>query len=155
MLTRIIQDMVLEGGKPAKLVAQEVGKPYPTLLREINPYDRGAKVGAESLIPLMRSAGSLKPLEHLAKSMGCLLVPVGGAGATPWQAAGQALEALEESAGLTKTLRKILAQGGCDREDMAYVEAAGNAMAQAVLALVEGLRAMPVVADSKGLNKVA
>ncbi len=66
----VIRAMVLEGGKPAKEVAREVGKPYPTLLREINPTDPSAKLGVELLVPLMRACNSVLPLRHMAASMG-------------------------------------------------------------------------------------
>ena len=41
-----IHDLVLESPLGAKAIAQAVGKPYSTLLREVNPYDTGAKLGA-------------------------------------------------------------------------------------------------------------
>lgn len=74
-LLETIQDMVLDNPKPAKVICEEVGKPYPTLLRELNPEDHAAKVGVELLVPLMRSCGSVAPLEYLAALMGYRLVP--------------------------------------------------------------------------------
>lgn len=44
-LIKEIQKMVRDGEVPAKSVAEAVGKPYSTLMREINPYDKGAKLG--------------------------------------------------------------------------------------------------------------
>ena len=38
------------GEVPAKSVAEAVGKPYSTLMREINPYDKGAKLGVETFM---------------------------------------------------------------------------------------------------------
>jgi hypothetical protein len=73
-LTEIIQDLVLDGPKPAKVISDEIGKPYHTLLREISPDDHGAKFGIESLLPLMIATGSIKPLEYLAARMGCRIV---------------------------------------------------------------------------------
>ena len=37
--------MVLEAPQSARDIAHAVGKPYSTLLREVNPYDTGAKLG--------------------------------------------------------------------------------------------------------------
>ena len=37
-LIKEIQKMVRDGEVPAKSVAEAVGKPYSTLMREINPY---------------------------------------------------------------------------------------------------------------------
>lgn len=51
------------------------GKPYSTLLREVNPYDTGAKLGAETLLQIMTQTGDLKPLEFMASSLGYELAP--------------------------------------------------------------------------------
>lgn len=45
-LITTVHDLVLESPIGAKAIAQAVGKPYSTLLREVNPYDTGAKLGA-------------------------------------------------------------------------------------------------------------
>ena len=47
-LIKEIQKMVRDGEVPAKSVAEAVGKPYSTLMREINPYDKGAKLGVDA-----------------------------------------------------------------------------------------------------------
>lgn len=44
-LIKILHNLVLDNPTPAKVLAKEIGKPYSTLLREINPYDTGAKLG--------------------------------------------------------------------------------------------------------------
>lgn len=75
-LLDVVQSMVLENEKPAKVVCEEVGKPYPTLLRELNPEDQHAKLGAQMLLPLMRACNSVAPLEHLAGRMGYRLTPL-------------------------------------------------------------------------------
>lgn len=76
-LTRIIQQSILEGRKPAKVVAEEIGKPYSTMLREANPYDTSAKVGVETLLDIMRVTGDISPLHFLARAMNCEVVPAG------------------------------------------------------------------------------
>ena len=40
-LITTVHDLVLESPIGAKAIAQAVGKPYSTLLREVNPYDTG------------------------------------------------------------------------------------------------------------------
>lgn len=77
-ITRVVQEMVLEGKKPAKIVAEEINKPYSTLLRELNPFDMGAKIGIETLIDIMRSTGSVEALEYLANEFGYELVSGAG-----------------------------------------------------------------------------
>lgn len=72
-LTRIVHNIVLDNPVPAKALAKEIGKPYSTLLREINPYDTGAKLGVETLLQIMKCTGNIRPLEYMAEQMGCRL----------------------------------------------------------------------------------
>lgn len=74
-ITKVTQDVVLEGRKPAKEVAQTIGKPYSTLLREINPFDNNAKLGAETLMDILRATNEVAPLEYIAQSVGYTLKP--------------------------------------------------------------------------------
>ena len=74
-LIRAIQQSILEGAKPAKLVSQEIGKPYSTMLREVNPFDTSAKIGVETLMDIMRSTGNIAPLRIMAKELGYTLTP--------------------------------------------------------------------------------
>ncbi len=73
-LMKVILDMVQNSPKPIKVVAEEIGKPYSTLMREIDPEDRRAKLGVETLLPLMRACGSTAPLRFLAEAMDHRLV---------------------------------------------------------------------------------
>lgn len=66
----IIEDMIDRSGKNRREIAEDTGKEYSTLRRELNPFDTGAKCGIELLIPLMRSTGRIDILQHLAERMG-------------------------------------------------------------------------------------
>ncbi|GFM37014.1 hypothetical protein DSM19430T_16980 [Desulfovibrio psychrotolerans] len=79
-LARIVHDIVLNSPVPAKALAKEIGKPYSTLLREVNPYDTGAKLGVETLLDIMKRTGSVAPLEFIAQQFGYMLVPAEQAG---------------------------------------------------------------------------
>ena len=70
----VILEMVRSGPKPIKEVADSLGKPYSTLMRELDPEDRRAKLGVETLLPLMQICGSTAPLRCLAEAMGHRLV---------------------------------------------------------------------------------
>lgn len=63
-------------GPPAKVVAEELGKPQFTLYRELNPDDDGAKLDAAHLLPIMLVTGDDRPLQFLAGHMGKRLVDV-------------------------------------------------------------------------------
>lgn len=75
-LSTLIHNMVLDNPVPAKDLAKAIGKPYSTLLREVNPYDAGAKLGAETLLQIMSHAGDAKPLEFMANKLGYSLVAI-------------------------------------------------------------------------------
>lgn len=75
-LISTIHDLILESPLGAKAIAQAVGKPYSTLLREVNPYDTGAKLGAETLLNIMKTTGDVSPLQKMASEMGYRLEPV-------------------------------------------------------------------------------
>lgn len=70
----VILEMVQNCPKPIKVVADDLGKPYSTLMRELDPEDRRAKLGVEMLLPLMQACDSTAPLRVLAESMGYRLV---------------------------------------------------------------------------------
>ena len=74
-LTALCQNLVLESTMSAHDIAKAVKKPYSTLMREVNPYDAGAKLGAETLLEIMRVTGNITPLEHMAKELGLKVIP--------------------------------------------------------------------------------
>ncbi len=78
-LTKEMQDLILEGSVPAKAVAQEIGKPYPTLMREVNVYDNGAKLGVDTFVEILQATNCADPLRKLANEMGFDLVPLASA----------------------------------------------------------------------------
>lgn len=74
-IVEVIHEMVLENEIPAKVIAEKVNKPYSTLLREINQYDKSAKLGVETLIELMQVTRNIAPLEFIAEELGYTLAP--------------------------------------------------------------------------------
>jgi hypothetical protein len=73
-LARTIHSTILESPLPAKVIAKQLNKPYSTLLREINPYDDGAKLGIETLLQIMKITGDTAPLAFIANELGLELV---------------------------------------------------------------------------------
>lgn len=74
--TEILHEMVFEGTVPAKHVADQLGTPYSTLQRQCNPFDEGAKVGVDMLVPIMQATRSTKILDYLAAQVGKRVVGV-------------------------------------------------------------------------------
>lgn len=69
-----IEEMIETSGKPRKAIAEEMGKPYTTLMRELNPADDGAKFGVLDLVRMLSVCGGIQPLQHLAARCGCRVV---------------------------------------------------------------------------------
>ncbi len=75
-LTKKMQDLVLEGRIPAKDVSREIKKPYSTLLRELNPFDNHAKLGAETMFDIVKATHNVAILEFMARELGYTLLPM-------------------------------------------------------------------------------
>jgi hypothetical protein len=75
-LTKKMQDLVLEGHIPAKEVSRAIKKPYSTLLRELNPFDAHAKLGAETMFEIVKATRNISILEFMAREMGYTLMPL-------------------------------------------------------------------------------
>lgn len=73
---QMIHGMVLESPISARDLAKAVGKPYSTLLRELNPYDAGAKLGVETYFQLLEQTGDLSSLEYMLHRFGLCLAPL-------------------------------------------------------------------------------
>ena len=61
-LTDAVGRMIEVSERPVKAVAADIGKPYSTLCRELDPDDEGAKLGAETLYPIIVSVCGPCPL---------------------------------------------------------------------------------------------
>ena len=69
-VTEVAANMADSCGKPMKAIAAEIGKPYSTVRRELNPDDEMAKLGADTLLGLMQSCDSIAPIEWMADRLG-------------------------------------------------------------------------------------
>lgn len=72
-LVNILHDMISEG-REGRAVAEKLGKRYSTLMRELNPYDHSAKVGAETMLDIMLATGDIRPLEYMARRLGVKII---------------------------------------------------------------------------------
>ncbi len=74
-VTKLVQDVVLDGPMEAREICAKIGKPYSTLLREINPFDLRAKLGIETFMDIIRVTGNSEPLKFLARELDFTLMP--------------------------------------------------------------------------------
>lgn len=76
-LSQLVHNLLLESPIPPRELAAVIGKPYSTLLREVNLYDSGAKLGVETMFQIIQKTGNTKPLEYMADKLGYKLEPLG------------------------------------------------------------------------------
>ena len=69
-IEELMHTLVTEGPIPAKDIAKAVGKPYSSLMRELNPND-----GANTFLHILEVTGDTKPLQEIAAHFGLTLIP--------------------------------------------------------------------------------
>jgi hypothetical protein len=153
-LTKLLQEVVLKNDKPAREIATEINKPYPTLLREINPEDKGAKIGIEELIPLMDATGSIRPLTRIANIMGYVLVPMDLNPEDPDEANYMALDLMDGFGRYSKALKKAL-QSSPEGDLADEVEKEGFEAITAILTMVHYLRKKAEEEKAKNAPRLA
>ena len=69
-LISAVHDLVLESGLGAKNIAAGFHAQIQVDGNNIKILDDGAKLGAETLVDIMRVTGNIQPLEHIAEQFG-------------------------------------------------------------------------------------
>lgn len=108
-----IQTIVCEYG--AEAMAQELGKSYKTLMRELNPNDGGAKLGLMTFLQILRITQNYSTLNMIAKMFGQIMIDVPER-VTTNELAGRLSVVLKEMGELLQELGKATApdsEGGC------------------------------------------
>ena len=131
---------MIQSSKDAKEIAKEIDKPYPTLMREINPEDTGAKVGVNDLIPLMKATGDINPLTYLANAMGFVLIPYDLDIKDADQATLMALDLMDGFGKYAKALKEALKGGASDPRVVLDVEKYGHEAMTAIMTMCHYLR---------------
>jgi len=72
---RLFQHLVMSDTQQARKIAEELGKKYQTLLKEVNPSNNRAKLGLDTAYKIMVITGDSTPLAYMAKELGYELVP--------------------------------------------------------------------------------
>jgi len=161
-ITEVVRRMVKDApnGKSAAAIAEAVGKSYATLMGELaDDPTRGHKLGLELLVPLMRAAGSTRPLELLCAAMGGAFVPLPGVSGTYPEAHRAAVSAASRFGALCRSLEHAVdvtgpAGGKVSPEELALFEDAAIDLQGKVGAFVESVRER-FRADNPGLDPAA
>ena len=70
----LLQDVIIQDPAQVQKLARKLGKTYASLVREANPYDGGAKLGADTLLKIMELSHDVRPLQYMAEQFGMTLV---------------------------------------------------------------------------------
>ncbi len=73
-LLSVFQETIFQSGRSASEIARGIKKPYATLMRECNPNDNGAKLGAVTLFEIMEFTRNIEPLRYMARKLGYEIV---------------------------------------------------------------------------------
>lgn len=139
LLHRLVLDA--PSGKPAKAVAEEVGKPYHVLMQELNPDVATHKFGCELLIPLMAATDSDAPMHYLARKRGGVFVKLPCAILGPRPLQEKAMRACKEFGDLMGELGERLADGVLCEQDKRALAASGQEAVTALVVLLRRIRA--------------
>lgn len=100
-----IQTIVCEYG--AEAMAQELGKPYKTLMRELNPNDAGAKLGLIDFLQIIRISKDYFPLQMIAKRFNKILVDIPASTNNTDELFGRLSSVLRETGNLLAEIGKV------------------------------------------------
>lgn len=65
-----LQDIVLTGDMPMKVISEKINKKYSTLMRELSPWDDYAKLGLSTAIAIMRVTRDRRILDLIIEASG-------------------------------------------------------------------------------------
>ena len=68
--SQLIHEVVTHDHENVQTLARRLGKRCSTLLREVDPHDRRAKLGADTLLAIMEISHDIRPLAYMAGKMG-------------------------------------------------------------------------------------
>lgn len=123
-------------GLKTEQVAERLGKPYSTLMNELNPAIESHKFSATLLIPLMQAVGSDTPAHYIAGAMGGVFLPLpkaeGGCNAVQ----EQALVTVKEFGEFIAEISASLLDGNLSDSDKSRIRKEGYEVLQAISALM-------------------
>lgn len=65
-----LQDIVLTGDMPMKVISEKINKKYSTLMRELSPWDDYVKLGLSTAIAIIKVTKDRRILELILEECG-------------------------------------------------------------------------------------
>lgn len=125
-------------GRPAKLMAENLGRNYNTLMQELERRPLH-KFALDELIPTMRQTGSVRPLEAIAEEVNGVFVPLPKVSGGLKAAERQCIHTIKEFADLAQATGAALADGDVSQTEYAHIKKEAWESIQAHLMLLKAL----------------
>ncbi|MEZ6854178.1 phage regulatory CII family protein [Halodesulfovibrio aestuarii] len=124
-------------GLKAEQVAERLGKPYSTLMNELNSAIESHKFSVALLIPLMQVVGSDAPAHYIAGAMGGVFLPLPTAENDCNAVQEQALVTVKEFGEFIAEISASLLDGDLSDNDKSRIRKEGYESLQAISALMQ------------------
>lgn len=133
-LTAICQAMAKNApnGLSAEQLADLVGCSYATLMSELS-CQPGHKLGAERMLALMKSAGSVAPLQFMARELGGVFVEMPHCSSGCHEITRSLLESIREFGEFASEVGRSLEDGTITHEELERINVEGQEALAAIL----------------------
>lgn len=119
-------------GLSAEQIADLVGCSYATLMSELSGQP-GHKLGAERMLALMKTTGSVAPIQFMARELGGVFVEMPQCGAGCHEITRSLLESIREFGEFASEVGKSLEDGTITPEELARISKEGQEALAAIL----------------------
>lgn len=136
-LLSVVHGMVLRNNP--KAIAEEIGKPYTTLLREINQHDEGAKLGVHDFSLITRITADFEALDFMERSLGRVAFSLPKSQPSMKRLHSKVAESLKEFGEFVEAVGDSMADGRITAEEIQRVKKEGYDLIQVVALLCRSL----------------
>lgn len=120
---------------PGKIMAANLGKPYNTLIQELEGTRPTHKFAADLLVPMMRQTGSHRPLDWICEAMDGVFVPLPKASPSIPSAQKQCLLAISKFGELVRAVGDSLLDGTITQTEREQIHNRAMKAVSAILGL--------------------
>lgn len=135
-LTAVLHGVIVKNAAPSGLDAQTiadlVGKPYQTLMSELE-RQQGHKLGADFVIPLCRASGSDVPMQFLARELGGLFVRLPDAGGDSGELVSVLAKSIQEFSAFATEVAADISDNDISADELARIEKEGDEAIEAIM----------------------
>lgn len=138
MLTKILHAMVKDAPSniPAKTIAELLHKPYATLMLELG-NDKQHKLDADLVIPIIKLTESDAAINHIARELGGVFVPVPDPADSPACLVTTLADSIKEFGEFAAETAQSLSDGIISKQELIRIEKEGYEAIVAIVAMMK------------------